>query len=207
MTQQLTPRPDGQIKIIIGKTRCGKTSLLHEIMEGVPRILAWDPQGQIGANPGFERFRDLHSLTRHLQRTEEDDSPMRIAFQYGLPQDFNAFAKIAYAWGVQGSGLVVVEEIGDVVAPGHSGRGWGTLVSAGLKYGISIVALTQRPQRIDKNVTDNESELIIFMQGNKARQWFETEADVPPEKIPTEKYRYIVLRDDEYHGPYTTKPI
>lgn len=206
-TQQYSERPDGQMKVLIGKSRCGKTALAHEIMQGVPRVLAWDPQGQIGMNPGFETFRDLHPLVRRVQKSEQDSSPMKLAFQFGGKSQFNAFARIAYAWGVQGAGLVMVDEIGDVVTAGNPGEAWGTLVRAGLKYGINIVAMTQRPQRVDKDVTDNATELVIFQQGDMAREWFEKQAGVPADRIPREKYRYIVRRDDEYHGPYTTKPI
>lgn len=205
--QNYSTREDGQLKVIIGKSRCGKTSLLHEIMKGVPRILAWDPQGQIGMNPGFENYRDLHSLVKRVQRDSEDASPMKLAFQFGTPAQFNAFARIAYAWGVQGPGLVPIEEIGDVVTAGNPGEAWGKLVRAGLKYGINLVALTQRPQRVDKDVTDNATELVIFHQGSTAATWLQKNEGVPLDKIPTEKYQYFVRRDDEYSGPFTTKQI
>lgn len=206
-TATYSQREDGQLKAIIGKSRCGKTALAHEIMEGVPRILAWDPQGQIGMNPGFENFRDLRALVKRVQRNEEDHSPMKLAFQFGTKDRFNTFARIAYAWGVQGPGLVMIDEIGDVVSAGNPGPAWGTLVRAGLKYEINLVAMTQRPQRVDKDVTDNATELVVFHQGKMAASWLQQNEGVPLDKIPTEKYRYFVRRDDEWSGPFTTKQI
>lgn len=200
-------REDGQLKTILGKTRCGKTSLAHEIMAGVPRILAWDPQGQIGMGKGFTNFKDLHSLVQHLQRNEENSDPDLVAFQFGTADQFDAFCKIAYAWGVQGACLVVVDEVGQVVQAGHAPPGWLRLVSAGLKYGINILAMTQRPQRLDKDTMDNSTELVIFQLTGTARGWVEKRENVPGDRIPTEKYTYHVRRDDEWSGPHKTKAI
>lgn len=200
-----TNREDGQLKLIIGKSRYGKTSLLHEIIHGVPRILAWDSQGQIGMNDGFTSVRDLRELAKLLQGT--GDKPMKIAFQFGLKEDFDTFAKMAYAWGVQGAGVVLVEEIGDVVSSGSPGRGWGTLVRAGLKYGINLIALTQRPQRVDKDTYDTATEYSIFHVNGMARDWLIKNGGVPESNIPAEKYKYFVMTDGDFTGPFQTKAI
>lgn len=197
-------RNDGTLEVYIGKSRCGKTSLIYQRIADAPRVLAWDTQGQFAMYPGWEVVRSLHALADALEKSSEDSTPQRIAYQPQSMKDFDLFCRMAYAWIVQGAGVVFVEELADVTTSGKACDGWGILTRRGLKYGPNILAAIQRPQWCDKDTIDNATTLVIFQNGDKAAPYLIDQIGVPAERVPKQPYTYNVRTHDGWKGPLQT---
>lgn len=206
----MAERSDGQLELYIGATRCGKTSVIFERVKDAPRVLAWDIQGQFGMYPGWQIVRTLHELADVLERKGENSDPQRISYQPGSLKDFDMFCRCAYAWIVQGPGIVFVEELADVTNSGKACDGWGILTRRGLKYGPYLLAAIQRPQWCDKDTLDNATHLAIFRQGDKARSYMERDIGVPVARLPGENYQYHIRIGGpagEWRGTFKTKEM
>ena len=205
----MASREDGTLELYAGASRCGKTSLMYARIQGAPRVLVWDVQGQFGMYQGWEIIRTLHDLVDALEAPGEDTTPCKISYQPESLDQFDLFCRIAYAWIVQGPGMVVVEELADVTVSGKACAGWGVLTRRGLKYGPSILTAIQRPQWADKDTLGNATHLVLFRQGDGAREYLE-KMSIPGDRIPREPHTYHVRTGGdggEWGGPLKTREL
>jgi hypothetical protein len=118
---------------------------------------------------GFARCDDFAALARilSLQACE----PARISFAGELDKSaFGEFCRIAGAWGRIEPCLVIAEELAWVSDPGKAPRGWLELVTGGLKYGIDICSITQRPSEADKTALSQATMVRCFQMERVADQ-------------------------------------
>lgn len=159
MTEALKRREDGKLFAVAGTSRFGKTGWVKQQTKDAARLLIWDIRGEyIGPDeygwPGCERVETIPELARRLRETKTGKA--RIAY-FGAIEDFNAWAEMAYMWGMYWPAAIIGEEIADVTNPGKAPPGWGQLIRKGLYYGNYIYAVTQRPAESDKTVWGNAS--------------------------------------------------
>ena len=159
MTAPLKQRENGQLVAVAGTSRFGKTGWVKTQTRDAVRLLIWDIRGEYIAKdehgwPGCERIESIPHLAKRLRETRTGKA--RLAY-FGNVEDFNAWAEMAYLWGMYWPAVIIGEEISDVTHPGKAPPGWGQLIRKGLYYGNHIYAVTQRPVESDKTVWGNAS--------------------------------------------------
>lgn len=154
---------DGRLVVIAGASRSGKTAYVRQQIAGADRVLAWDPEDQWAALPGFRRVTSRAELLRWAHHP----GPLKIAFVAGgkLPEEFGFWAGVVqYAGRYVGPLVAIAEELADVTSPAKAPGNWGILLRRGLKRGITIYAISQRWAEADKTAMGNASEFVIFRQ-------------------------------------------
>lgn len=145
---------DGELWVICGVTRSGKTVKAKTLLSRHTCRFVWDPDGQHGPDVA----RSL--VTSRAQCLGAIRAGARQIVYRGPLADFDWWCRCAFAWGRQlslsGERLgILAEETADVTSPGKAPEHWGILVRRALKYGISIYAITQRPAESDKTAFGN----------------------------------------------------
>jgi len=81
----------------------------------------------------------------------------RLAFKAPLMtrDAFDAFCRLAWVWVRVARGTLIIEELAHVTSPGKAPPAWHEIVSAGLRYGPRLIAITQRPAESDKTCMGN----------------------------------------------------
>lgn len=156
---------DGRLTVVGGATRCGKTAWTKSQVDKAPRVFAWDPEGQWAALPGWVKVGSKAQLLAAIQKPGK----ARIAFVVGgdLKAGFDYWAKCVFFSGrLHGACVAIAEELADVTTPSKAPGNWGILLRRGLKYGISIYAISQRWSEADKTAFGNASEYVLFRQSS-----------------------------------------
>ncbi|MCG8448637.1 MAG: hypothetical protein MI725_03530 [Pirellulales bacterium] len=141
----MSGRHDGRLVFCVGASRSGKTQIA--LVESRPflRSLVWDVDGEFAANHGRRVIRGKDDLLKFI-RSPAARGSFRLAYHPRSLKEFDFFCRCAYILGLMAPICIVCEELARstnaVKAQGH----WGVLVSGGLKYGITIVAIAQRGQ-------------------------------------------------------------
>jgi len=149
----LERRPDGELIVVTGASRSGKTQWTVRRVRSARRLLVWDSMGEWGDRFGCRRvatFAELRECVKPGARAE------RLAFyQPGMAQHFDVFCSLSWVWIRAARGALVIEELSSVTSPGKAPRMWGEICRAGLRYGPDIIAITQRPAESDKTCIGN----------------------------------------------------
>lgn len=154
----LVSRPDGALYVVTGASRSGKTAWTVQRTRGERRALVWDAVGEWGDRFSCERVASL----AELQKLAASPHLSRLAyFRPGAmgAAEFDSFCRLAWVWIRAARGALIVEELAAVTSPGKAPAAWGDIVRAGLRYGPSIYALTQRPSESDKTCMGNATVL------------------------------------------------
>lgn len=158
---------DGKLICLAGASRSGKTAYAARLAKSAPVALAWDPESQWAALPGWTAactgMEFIHAAMA--------PGPRRVAF---IPpagtdarQSFELFARAAFAVADRGDRPTVIgEELADVSTPGKALTWWGTLLRRGLKRGATILAISQRWAEADKTALGNATAIVIFRQSS-----------------------------------------
>jgi hypothetical protein len=145
-------RREGRLYCVTGATRSGKTLWTAQEVAPASRLLVWDLLGEWAARYRCRRIGSLRELAAAIDGRE------RIAFHRpGMVEDFDAFCRLAFIFAQLRPGVVVIEETATVTSPGRAPPAWGDLVRMGLRYGVDLYALTQRPAESDKTAFGNAS--------------------------------------------------
>jgi hypothetical protein len=100
------------------------------------------------------------------------------------PREFDAFCRLAWVWIRAARGALVIEELASVTTPGKAPPAWGDIVRAGLRYGPSLYALTQRPSESDKTVMGNATVIHSHaMARANDRRYMAAELDTDPAEL------------------------
>lgn len=139
---------------VIGGTGTGKTHWMRQELRrrNPPRLLVWDPEGDLCDLGHPVQAGQLGQL---VQLTAGD----RWRLVYNPPFDrekaeraFNVFCRLAFKRAEEDRPpLIFVDELSTVVRAGSAPAYWTACVSRGRKRGLSIIAASQRPARIDKD--------------------------------------------------------
>ena len=183
---------DGQLVVIGGASRSGKTIWTSRAVAGDQRVFAWDPEDQWSGLRGWKK-----ATTRgQLLAATQAPGPQKVAYVAGgnLAQEFGYWAGcVMYAGRYVGPLTAIAEELADVTTPAKAPGNWGILLRRGLKRGISIYAISQRWQEADKTALGNASTFVLFRQnGAAAGKYLERMTGVPAAEIPTDKLDFIV---------------
>lgn len=148
----LERRREGRLYAVAGASRSGKSLWTAQRVARVRRLLVWDLLGEWAQRYRCARVSSLEELVGVLELQG------RFAFHRpGMVGDFDAFCRLAWCWLRLAPGALVVEETAAVTQPGKAPPAWGDIVRMGLRYGVDIYALTQRPAESDKTAFGNAS--------------------------------------------------
>ncbi|MBI1623918.1 hypothetical protein [Comamonas suwonensis] len=156
---------DGQLYVIAGASRSGKTAWTRKRIAKAKRIWAWDPEAQWCELPGWRKV----STRAELLACAQKPGAQKVAFVAGgqLKEDFDFWAgAVMYAGRYVEPLDAVAEELADVTTPSKAPGNWGILVRRGLKRGISLYCISQRWSEADKTAFGNASDFVIFRQSS-----------------------------------------
>lgn len=171
---------DGELWVVCGSSRSGKTVFVWTELAQYSRVLVWDIEGQY-TGPGWQRFTRQKALADHLAKV--GSRPAKIAYT-GPPGDFGFWADCAFVWGRVAPSAIVAEEIADVTNPGKAPAQWGMLLRRILKHGSTVYAITQRPSESDKTAIGNATKIhVCRMTRAQDRRYMAAEIDVPVDAL------------------------
>lgn len=159
------------------------------------RVLVWDPQAD-WLQFGYARADTLPALATLLRSSSRDAA--RVSFK-GRAQEaelFSRFCELAFAWGRIKPALVIVEELAWVTSPAKAPAGWHELVTGGLKYGVDICSITQRPAESDKTALSQATVVQCFMMERpRDRRYMEAELGLDAGALDGLEPLHYVARD------------
>jgi len=156
---------EGSLSVVSGASRNGKSAYTMRELENFEFALAWDVDEEYAGN-GFVKANGIADLINIIK--QKGSKPLRVAC---VPKDlgeFDDFCKIALAWAKDirdnklGQLGVVVEETADVTTPSKAPANFRILIGRGMKLGISLFCVTQRPSESDKTSLGNAKNIITF---------------------------------------------
>lgn len=171
--------PDGSLYVAVGASRSGKTAWVKQQLKKYGAVLVWDVEEMYKGRRARTQ-KQLIALVEKLANGENF-----TACYTGPLTDFDYWSKCAFylakARQNNPAGLAVVaEELADVTTPGKAPEAWGVLVRRGLKRGVDIYAITQRPSESDKTIMGNASVIhCCGLQRANDRKYMAQEMDVP----------------------------
>lgn len=158
-TSRAQPEPVGadrfplDVVIALGLPGTGKSSEMKNLCAHEQRLIVWDPNDEWRTHR-CQRVDSLAALTDVLRAAGA--GPVRVAF---VPTDYKrqflTFCMLARAAAEphrrdRAPCCVMVEELGDVVAPGKAPAEWGMLTRGGRHRGLRVRAVGHSPKEIDK---------------------------------------------------------
>lgn len=178
---------DGKIYISVGKSRSGKTAWVKQQLMRYSRVLIWDVEAQYCDMPGVIRIDSRAALVQICSVARQG----RFAFVPRSVKEFGFWADCAFlfarigrqTWASTVHSAIIAEEIADVTSPAKAPDEWGILIRRGLKYGVDIYAVTQRPQESDKTCMGNASEIHCCKVRPKDVPYMAEEMAVPQEDL------------------------
>jgi len=189
-----TRREDGQIYLIAGATRSGKTAWMRRNLLQHERALIWDVEGEWSQLPNTYTVTSV-SYLQELTQAATPGKQYHIAFVPGgnLKKQFDDFCRIAFNWGNKhDKTAVVVEELADVTPPGKAPDAWGIVLRRGCKRGMRVYGITNRPAESDKTIIAQAAHLIVFEQRRALdREYIAKELQIAVDQIPTKQLIYI----------------
>ncbi|GGI16909.1 hypothetical protein [Oxalicibacterium faecigallinarum] len=153
---------DGRLIVVSGASRCGKSTQVARMVATSKRVVAWDPEDQWAALPGYRKITTRDELLQAIQTPGH----MRLAYVTGgnLKDEYDFLCRAVFYAGRYIKALDFIgEELADVSTPGKAPTHWGILVRRGLKRGINIYAISQRWAEADKTAIGNASEYVCFL--------------------------------------------
>lgn len=182
---------DGKLTVAVGASRSGKTAWVKQQLPRYAALLVWDVEEQ------YEGARATNKKTL-LAGAERLARGENFTLCYTGPlADFGYWAECGF-WIAKKrernkTGFAIVaEELADVTTPGKAPDGWGMLIRRGLKRGVDIYAITQRPSESDKTIMGNASVIhCCGLQRFNDRKYMAQEMDIPLNELET------IVRDSD----------
>jgi hypothetical protein len=179
---------DGSITVAAGASRSGKTAWVQQQLKRYVRWLAWDVEGQ------YEGLHGAIAITSpsELVRICSAGAPGKYAYRPRSLSEFSFWAECAFLFARTGEekwpnkvhSAIVAEETSDVTSPGKAPAGWGILLRRGIKYGVDIYGISQRPAESDKTIMGNCSYIHCCGLGRAMdRKYMAQEMDIPLSQI------------------------
>jgi len=194
-------KTQGKVWVVSGSSRNGKSVLTQSEILSFLFILVWDVDGEYTKDEwpegGLVTVRTLNDLYNLI--TAKGDKPLRVAFQPESLDVFDDFCELAIAWGtdIQAAGIgelaVVVEETADISSPGKATGNFRILIGRGMKRGITLFCVTQRPSESEKTSLGNAKYIVTYyMTRDNDKNYMAKEVGCKPEEIDgLEPYYYL----------------
>lgn len=174
---------DGRNIVIAGKSRCGKTSKVVQLVKGFDTVFVWDIDDQWSKQPGYKRYTSLTALFDVI-KTGRKGKYAYVSQHPDMKADFDKFCKLVFYYGLHfGKCAFVPEELSDVSSAGKASTSWGIVVRRGLKRGISIFPISQRWAEADKTAIRNASEYYCFQQEGDDCIYMAKATGIPLERL------------------------
>lgn len=189
--------------LVIGQSGSGKTHWLSRhpwLREKGARLLVWDPY-ESHRVPYFGRA----AFARELGRAVASGKGFRLGLSVSpTPAAFEWFCRAAWtAADGRYSTFLLVEELADVAKPGKAAPAWGQLIRVGRKYGVVILAATQRPQEVEKTLFTQAQRKWVGYVSEYDQPYCEQNLGLPRgalAEIAPETYQYWYV-----NGPHKAK--
>lgn len=148
------------ITAIFAKSGSGKSHLMQRITARDQRLLVVDYKGEYKG----QRITSIAELGEALRRTR-----FRLAFVPSRDKDirdrqFNRLCYMAYA---VGNLRLVVDEARIYTKPSWAPAGWAECTTMGRDRDLRIIAASQRPQHVDKEIIENCSRMFVGFLNTK----------------------------------------
>lgn len=188
--------------MIVGASGSGKSSFLRQEVDfKQSRIIAWDPEEDYK----LPRVRDLKTFIALCKKA--GFGKIRVALTVTpTMENFEQFAAFAFAIAhCKAPMTVIADEIADVTRVSKASPQWGQLCRKGRKYGIRLMAITQRPQEADKTIF-NQTRLkwCGALSSLAAYKYMAGEMDVPIDEF--KQLENIERKQVQYWLREGTKP-
>lgn len=150
---------------ICGNSGTGKSSHVKRVIEKARRVVVYDPDDEYGEQRGFLRVTSATQLIEILKAHK--NKPLKVAYapKRSTVKAFELWARAVFLFR---ECVAVAEEIADVTTAAKAPPEWGTLIRRGRKYGIKILAVTQRPAEADKTILSNAAMIHCCALGRMA---------------------------------------
>lgn len=180
---QDTSRANNHV-LAAGMSGSGKTTYLRqEIKRRRPvRLVIWDPDEDHQAHHIKKRARFASELAKAVRSGQS----FRLALTVdATPVNFEFWAAcLREIMDARRPVLAVAEEIADVTHAGKARPNWGALARRGRKYGLDILATTQRPQEADKTIVTQAGALWCgVLRRPEDRKAMASELDIAPGEL------------------------
>ncbi|MGE0350392.1 hypothetical protein [Hydrogenophaga sp.] len=185
---------DGELNVIAGASRSGKTAWTLRQVKAEKRIIAWDPEDQWSQVRGFTKITTRAALLAAIKKP----GPMKLAYVAGgdLKAEFDfCCACVMYAGRYVEPLVFIAEELADVTTPSKAPGNWGILLRRGLKRGISIFAISQRWAEADKTAIGNATRYVCFSMGGEDVFYMHRKTLIPVEQLGALKALEFVISD------------
>lgn len=171
--------------LVAGSAGSGKTSWTMQQLERCERLLVWDSAGEWSRH-GCLPVVTLAELGERVRSDVRREMVWRAAYSGPTSRaHFHTWCSLAWVWlRAHPRGVLVVEELADVTAPGKAPPAWGEIVRKHRHTQGAVYALTQRPAESDKTILGNAT-VIHCGRLNMARDraYMAAVLDVPEEHV------------------------
>jgi len=173
-----------QHMLVTGGTGSGKTTLVRkeQTIAGAQIQLLWDPDRSHYALHLPSQWQFLKAVREGIHSRQR----VRLALTVDATEEnFEFFCQVVWAACCSTRPMtVIVEELAEVTNPGKARLHWATLLNRGRKYGVRLVAISQRPQEIDKTtLTQCSTKVTGALDRHVDRQVMARELSTSPEAI------------------------
>lgn len=177
-------RHDGRLVPIAGKSQCGKSAwVMRDIKRKKhQRVLAWDPEDQWSAQPGFKRITSKAQLLQAIQQK----GPQKLAYVVGgdIKEEFDFCCGCAFWWArFRGGCAYIAEEVADVTSTSKAPGNWGICLRRGLKYGMYMYPISQRWAEADKTALGNPSMVVCVQMTPPDARYMSKKLGIPLEPL------------------------
>ncbi len=197
MNTQRTKISEGVLSVVSGSSRNGKTVYVKRQLQAFDRVIVWDVDGEYTMR-GFVTVRTLGELVRLIKNKGREN--LKVSYMPESLDKFDDFCRVAMAWAMDVGGLgVVVEETADVTTPSKAPANFRILIGRGMKRGISLFCVTQRPSESDKTSLGNAKIMTTFyMSRANDRDYMAREMGCEASEIESlERLHYLEKNVDE----------
>jgi len=187
--------------LAMGKSGSGKSywMMSHPMVKSAKRVVIWDPY----QTHDVKYFSNLQAFAKEIRGSVQGKKSFRIGLSVNPnKENFEYFCRCVWALADGNFGTVVlVEELADVSRSGGASGTWGNIIRVGRKYGLIIMAATQRPQDIDKTLFTQVAKMWCGYISNYDQPYVERNMGVEPgviSKIKKESYCHVLSDGDQY---------
>lgn len=184
---------DGELIVIGGSSRCGKTTWVLGQVKRKKRIIAWDPEDQWSQVAGFKKVTTRAALLEAIKRP----GALKVAYVAGgdLKAEFDfCCGCVMYAGRYVEPLDFIAEELADVTTPSKAPGNWGILLRRGLKRGITIWAISQRWAEADKTAIGNATRYVCFSMGGEDVFYMARKTMIPVERLGAVKqFEFVII--------------
>lgn len=151
----LTPnlKPDDKV-LIIGRTGCGKTTLVKHLLSSIKKYIIYDTVGEYG-----DLAPEAENLLEFFEYIEAQEP--RLVYFTDRDSEFDKICRIVYALSKT---YFVVDEIDNFCKSNYTPDYLTKVIRYGRKYNIGLIFVTRRPAEVSRLLTSQASKIISFTQ-------------------------------------------